>query len=340
MTLRDRAWLWPLGLLYGAVGAWRVALYRRGLLPSARLAGPVVSVGNLSVGGSGKTPVVAHLAELLRDAGLPVAILSRGYGGNRREPALLVSDGERVLAEAGRGGDEPVMLARALPGVVVAVGPRRDLVGRAVEARFGRRVHLLDDGFQHLRLRRDLDLLCLDATDASRWPLPAGRLREFPGAQRRADLVLLTRAESAGEPRLAALESRLGPERAVRVALRPDGFASAGDGAPRPAPARPFVVAGVARPERLLEDVRGAAGGPVGQALFRDHHAFTADECRLAAARAREAGADALVTTAKDAVRWPAVDLPLPVLVLRQKAELLGGERLRARLLSVAGRVA
>ncbi len=340
MTLRDRGWLWPLGALYGALGALRTLLYRRGLLPSARLDGPVLSVGNLSVGGSGKTPVVAFLAALLRDAGLPVAILSRGYGGARREPALVVGDGQRVLAEASQAGDEPVMLARSLPGVVVAVGPRRDVVGRLVEARFGRRVHVLDDGFQHLRLRRDLDLLCLDATDESRWPLPAGRLREFRGAERRADFVLLTRAESAGEARLALLEAQLGRERCVRVALRPDGFASVSDGTPRPTPLRPFVVAGVARPERLLADVRGAAAAPVGQALFRDHHAFTDEECRAAAERARAAGADALVTTAKDAVRWPAVELPLPVLVLRQKLELLDGERLRQRLLSVAGRAA
>jgi len=340
VTLRDRALLWPLGFLYGALGALRVSLYRRGLLPSTRLDGPVLSVGNLSVGGTGKTPVVGFLAALLRDAGLPVAILSRGYGGARREPALVVSDGERVLAGASQAGDEPVMLARALPGVVVAVGPRRDVVGRAVEARFGRRVHLLDDGFQHLRLRRDLDLLCLDASDDSRWPLPAGRLREFPGAARRADLVLLTRAESAREERLAQLERRLGRERAVRVALRPDGFAAVADGSAQPAPRRPFVVAGVARPERLLEDVRRSAGELAGQALFRDHHPFTTEDCRLVGQRARAAGADALVTTAKDAARWPAVDLLLPLLVLRQKVEPADEARLRERVLAAARRVA
>lgn len=340
MNLRDRALLWPLGVVYGTLGALRVALYRRGLLPSARLDGPVLSVGNLSVGGTGKTPVVACLATWLRDAGLPVAILSRGYGGLQRQPSLVVGDGERVLADASQAGDEPVMLARSLPGVVVAVGPCRDVVGRAVEARFGRRVHLLDDGFQHLRLQRDLDLLCLDATDESRWPLPAGRLREFSGAARRADLVLLTHAESAGEARLALLESRLGPGRALRVTLRPDGFAAAADGSARPAPRRPFVVAGVARPERLLDDVRRSAGELAGQALFRDHQRLGLDACRQVAERARTAGADALVTTAKDAARWPAGELPLPLLVLRQKVEPAEEARLRDRVLAVARRVA
>ena len=171
-----------LGSLFASAASLRVAAYERGLLRRARLAGPVVSVGNLSVGGSGKTPVVRLVAELLREAGAPVAVLSRGYGGRFRGDALVVGDGRAVTASAEEAGDEPVMLARALPGVVVAVGRRRDVVGRAVEARFGRRVHVLDDGFQHLRLARDLDLVCLDVADLDDRPLPAGRLRERPAA--------------------------------------------------------------------------------------------------------------------------------------------------------------
>jgi tetraacyldisaccharide 4'-kinase len=130
---QERPWLAPLGALYGALGAARVLLYRRGLLPRARLAGAVISVGNLSVGGAGKTPVVERIARMLGEAGYPVSILSRGYRGSFRGEALLVSDEERVLAGAAEAGDEPVMLARALPGVVVAVGPHRD-AGRFAEA--------------------------------------------------------------------------------------------------------------------------------------------------------------------------------------------------------------
>jgi len=136
----------PLGALYGGVAAARAAAYRRGWLPRARLAGPVISVGNLSVGGSGKTHVVALIAEMLRHARRPVSVLSRGYGGSFRGDCLVVGDGQGVCAGPEEAGDEPVMLARALPGVVVAVGRRRDRVGRAVEARFGARVHVLDDG--------------------------------------------------------------------------------------------------------------------------------------------------------------------------------------------------
>jgi tetraacyldisaccharide 4'-kinase len=330
-----------LGSLFAAAASLRVAAYERGLLRRSRLGGPVVSVGNLGVGGSGKTPVVRLVAAMLRDAGLPVAVLSRGYGGSFRGDALVVSDGVRVSATAGEAGDEPVMLARALPGVVVAVGRRRDAVGRAVETRFGRRVHVLDDGFQHLRLARDLDLVCLDVHDLDDRPLPAGRLRERPEALSRASLVLLTRVEAASEDELRRLEARLGPERTLRVRRRVVGFRTL-DGAPAKAPARAFLLAAIARPERLEGDAAAQGCTVVGRAFFRDHHRFTAGEVASAAARASADGADAIVTTAKDAVRLPPPgEGALPVVVLEIAAGIEGGdERLRERLLAVAGRAA
>lgn len=325
---------------FGAAAALRLAAYERGLLRRARLASPVVSVGNLGVGGSGKTPVVRRVAELLRDAGEPVAVLSRGYGGRFRGDALVVADGRAVVATAEEAGDEPVMLARALPGVVVAVGPRRDVVGRAVEARFGRRVHVLDDGFQHLRLARDLDLVCLDVADLDDRPMPAGRLRERPGALSRASLVLLTRVEGASEDELRRLEARLGAERTLRVRRRVVGFRGLDGGAAAPPP-RAFLLAAIARPERLEADAAAQGCSVVGRAFFRDHHRFTAAEVDAAAARAAAAGADAILTTAKDAVRLPpARPGAPPVVVLEIAAEIEAEERLRARLLAVARRAA
>jgi tetraacyldisaccharide 4'-kinase len=333
--VKDRRLLAPLGLLYGWIAAQRVARYRSGRSPQARLRGPVISVGNLSVGGSGKTPVVAHVATLLRDADVRVAILSRGYGGRFHGDCLVVSDGGDPLCDAATAGDEPWMLARDVPGAIVAVGPRRDVVGRAVEERFGRCVHVLDDGFQHLRLHRDLDLLCVGASDEARWPLPAGPLREFAEAARRADIVLLTRADSADEARLAALEERHGRERTLRVWQRPRGFFDS-DGAPVDAPRRPFLVSGIAGPKRFEADVRGLCTDLAGHAVFRDHHAFGAAEIAEISLRARAAAADAFVTTAKDWVRWPQMKLELPVHVLRLGLEVQDSERLRERLVDVA----
>src|SRR5205814_6115946 len=131
------------GSVCGGAAALRVSLYDRGLLARTRLKSPVVSIGNIAVGGRGKTPLVELTATLLREAGRPVAVLSRGYGGSFRGEWLVVADGQRVLADATLAGDEPVMLARALPGVVVAIGRDRGAVGRAVEEAVGPRVHVL-----------------------------------------------------------------------------------------------------------------------------------------------------------------------------------------------------
>jgi tetraacyldisaccharide 4'-kinase len=219
------------------------------------------------------------------------------------------------------------------------VGPRRDTVGRAVEARFGRRVHVLDDGFQHLRLERDLDLLCLDVRDLDDRPMPDGRLRERPSAAARADLVLLTRLEAAAEGELEALEARLGTERTFRVARRATGWRTL-DGVATPAPARAFLLAAIARPERFERDVVAEGAAVVGRAFFRDHHRFRPEELARAAAAASAAGADAIATTAKDAVRLPAPAPGLPVLVLGTAAAIQGEDRLRERLLAAARRAA
>jgi tetraacyldisaccharide 4'-kinase len=328
-----------LGRVFGAAAALRAEAHRRGLLRQARLRGPVLSVGNLAVGGRGKTPVVAHVAALVRDAGLPVAVLSRGYRGAYRGDALVVGDGTRVLATVDESGDEPLMLAQALPGVVVAVGRRRDVVGRCVEERFGPRVHVLDDGFQHLRLHRDLDLVCLDLRDLDDQPLPAGRLRETPRALTRADLVLVTGPDEASTADLEGALGRIGAERTHRVRRRPLGFVDRA-GTPAAPPGRVFLFAGIAAPERLGADVAALGLETAGRRFFPDHHAFTAAELAAVEAEARRLGADALVTTAKDAVRLPEAASGLPLLVLRLGLEVSDEARFRERVLAVARRVA
>ena len=320
-----RSWLAPAGALYGALGAARLGLYRRGVLRSTRLRGPVISVGNLALGGRGKTPVVALVAQWVRDAGLPVAVLSRGYGGSFRGEALVVSDGEAVRADADAAGDEPVMLARRLDGVVVAVGAQRDRVGRAVEERFGPRVHVLDDGFQHQRLARDLDLLCLRPEDLRDRPLPAGSLRENASAARRADAFVVWDGP---------VPSELPADRAFVVRRRREGFVDR-EGAPAETPRRPYLLAGIAHPERFASDVREACGAPAGTAFFPDHHRFRADEVERAVRDAVAAGADALAVTEKDLPRLPPVE-GLPVRALRIGVDVEDEARLRERVLAVA----
>jgi tetraacyldisaccharide 4'-kinase len=319
----------PLGALFGTVAAARAELHRRRLLPQARLAGAVISVGNLSVGGSGKTPLTAWIAASLRDAGLAVAVLSRGYGGSFRGEALVVSDGASLMEGAETAGDEPVMLARDLPGVVVAVGPRRDVVGHAVEARFGRRVHVLDDGFQHLRLHRDLDLVCVDAADMDERCLPAGRLREFPSALSRAHVVLLSGSHPILESSLA------GQVTLHRWSRRIVGCADL-VGAKAPTPRRALLLAGIARPERFACDAAAIGIEVLGTRFHPDHHRFSDADVAAAVEAARLAGAEAVLTTAKDAVRIRAASRELPLLVLRIEPAIEDAGGLRARLLEAA----
>ena len=323
-------WLAPAGALYGQAAALRARLYRKGLLPQARLAGPVISVGNLSLGGSGKTPVVVRIAQILMEHGVPVAILSRGYGGSFDGECLVVADGRTVLADARRAGDEPSMMARCLPGVVVAVGPKRDVVGRAVEERFGPRVHVLDDGFQHLRLARDLDVVCVRPDDLLDRPLPAGRLRESPSALSRANVVL-----AVDDPG-GIVGKRVGTTDVYRTSHRVEGFFDR-DGHRAEAPRRPFLVSGIARPQRFEDDVRARTQGVAGALRFADHHAFSDRDVATIVRQAQDVQADAVVTTAKDAGRLPEGS-QLAFLVLRIAAQIEDEGRFRERLLVVARR--
>lgn len=296
--------------LYGVVVRQRRGWYARVPDRQRRLHQPVISVGNLSVGGSGKTPVVAHLARLLLAAGERPAILTRGYARRIEDDGVtVVSDAERVLADLDHAGDEPLMLARDLPGVPVLVSPDRYLAGRLAESQFGVTVHLLDDGFQHLKLARDVNLLIVDPTDFADRVLPAGRLREPLSAASAADAVLTTTADEAA---VAIVRKQLqGAETfAIRRTLQPVRMVSSGTPI-EPATVGPvFATAGIARPQRFLDDLAAAGWKVAGALTFRDHHRFRpADAARIAEA-AREAQTHIIVTTAKDAVRLEALNAP------------------------------
>ena len=309
----------PLSAVYGRVARLRRSWYERHPQHRRRLDRPVISIGNLVVGGSGKTPVVASLARLLREMGEKPAILSRGYA--RRKSAngvVVVSDGERVLEAVERSGDEPQMLARALPGTPVLVSPDRYLAGRLAERRFGSTVLLLDDGFQHLKLARTIDLLLASPGDLTEQVLPFGRLREGLDAARSADAVLVSGTrEVAGRvaatldvPHWFSVSHRFGP-------LRP---LCDGELAPEPGSgARVVAVAGIARPERFFRVLREQGWDVVLERPFPDHHWFTARDLASINNDAQAVHARVVVTTEKDAVRvgeqawWAA--LPMEVVI-------------------------
>jgi len=291
------------GAIYARIAAWRRRRYARPGL-ARRLSRPVISVGNVASGGRGKTPIVARLARLLVEAGERPAILSRGYG--RTDPVdgvTVVGDGVRTLADLARAGDEPLMLARGVPGAAVFVCPDRHWAGTLAERRFGATVHLLDDGFQHLKLWRDIDLAVVAAADERDRPLPRGGLREAFGAIRHADALIVTGQTSAAAAELAARWDvphafTAVPRPAVPRAVDPWG------GAVRLPRDRPVVaLAGIARPQAFFADLDAAGWQLVDRLAFRDHHAFTAADVATIARRVRETGAEAVLTTEKDAVR-------------------------------------
>jgi len=312
----------PLGLLYGAVMRVRNALYKRGVLASFDLGVPVISVGNITTGGTGKTPVVAWVAEALAREGLKVCILTRGYGRERQRERVLVSDGARILADAREGGDEPRLLAEMLRGVGVAVLSDRDRVAAARWARehLASEAFVLDDGFQHLRVRRALDIVTLDATNP--WGggrlLPQGRLREPLSNVRRADLIIITRSEQvAGIGDLKREVERLSGRRNVLIshtrtrAVRPiDNQAHRALSAPSAYRVAAFCALG--NPEAFFNHLSRSGFDLRHTRAFADHHVYTQRDIEGLVRESKEHGAEALLTTAKDAVKLPSLRIDLP----------------------------
>jgi tetraacyldisaccharide 4'-kinase len=303
----------PLSFLYARGAVWRRAWYARH--PEARrtLARPVISVGNVSVGGSGKTPVVAALARWLLAEGERPSVLSRGYARARVvDGVVVVSDGERVLEGVTRSGDEPQMLARALPGVPVLAGADRLVAGRIAERRFGCTVHLLDDGFQHFALHRDVDLVLVSGDDVRDEVLPGGRLREPVEAAASADAILVT----GGQADRDAVAARLGASLTFDVTAAfgaPRLVEPFGALLPRMAGMRALAIAGIARPQRFFDAVRAQGWEVAKELAFRDHHWFSGSDLKRMLATARAVNADVILTTEKDAVRLLALPLaPIP----------------------------
>jgi tetraacyldisaccharide 4'-kinase len=291
----------PLAAIYGQIVKLRNALYDRKILRAHRLQGPVISVGNISVGGSGKTPFILLLGELLKQRSIKFDVLSRGYGRK--------SGGVHLVDPAGLPqdfGDEPLLIARRLQ-VPVIVGENRFAAGRLAEARFGAQLHLLDDGFQHRSLARDFEIALVTPQDATDKLLPAGRLREPLQALRRADVVVLT---SGASPEAFPLDGKLTWR--VRRGIAAQNI-----------PPRPFVFCGIARPQNFVLQLRSANIDPVAEAFYRDHHAYTENDIRELLALKQQSEAGGFVTTEKDAINLGGYLAALqPLAVVPVKMEL------------------
>jgi len=350
----------PLSFVYGALARGRARLYRSGFLKSERVGAPVISVGNLTAGGTGKTPLVEWVARAVALEGPRPCVLTRGYGREDVRRRVVASDGERVLASAREGGDEPVLLAEALKGVASVVCDRdRAAAARWALEELGAQVFVLDDGFQHMRVARDLDIVTLDAT--APWGgghfLPRGLLREPPAALARADCVIITRSDLA--PDLGALRAevaRLTGANVIASRVRTRGLRRIGDSAATPggrartnvenlavgslaveslavkslADAGPVAAfCAVGNPRAFFKQLRAEGFDLRHARSFPDHHAYTQAEVETFEREAECRGARALLTTAKDAVKLRGHAFGLPCYVVEIEFEFDDEDALR-----------
>ncbi|BCG48533.1 Tetraacyldisaccharide 4'-kinase [Citrifermentans bremense] len=278
--------------------------YASGLIPSHRLPRPVISVGNITLGGTGKTPTVAWLASYLIGRGKKVAVLSRGYGGSAEGELRIVSDGKSLLVGPEEAGDEPCLLARKVPGLMVVTGADRYRAGLLALKELAPDVFILDDGFQHLKLKRDLNLLLLDCRRpfGNERVLPAGYLREPKSAVKRADLVLFTRCQPDGAPQLANLDKPV-----CHSMHRLNGCAPLEGGEPRAFAElkgeRAMAFAGIADPAGFFDSLEKEGVQLVTTLAFSDHICYGDAEIAAVLRLKKASRSTFMVTTEKDAVK-------------------------------------
>ena len=318
----------PLSGLYGAAVRSRLGLYKRGIFPVRQAGRPVISIGNVSVGGTGKTPFTLWLATEIQNRKLRPSILTRGYG-RRSRGSLLVSGGSEPVASAREAGDEPALLGRALPGVPVLADADRVRGAARVEALFPDvSVHLLDDGFSYVRLARDVDIVLVDATDpdAGGALLPSGRLREPLESLARADLIVITKIEQAAPERALAIALRYAPGVPVYSAATEVLGVTDGRGERvRPVdlpPGTVVAVSGIARPESFAATLDSLEISPTETLSFPDHARYGSFRIGRILRAVEETGATAVITTEKDAVKLEGL-LPVPIFRVRIRSRVI-----------------
>jgi len=352
MAARPEQWIahtWltclrPISQAYGAAVSLRTALFTYGLARTHRLPVPVLSVGNVSVGGSGKTPFVEMLAGRLRERGERVVIILRGYRGSTTKP-IVVSDGSRVRCEPPVAADEAYLLARRLPGVAVVTGADRYRVGQVALEQVECSVIILDDGFQHLRLHRDLDIVLVDSTNPLGYGrlLPSGLLREPLEAIGRADLVVMSHADVGRDADLAiqAIRQYAPVAPIVRAVHRPvalvDGRSDERLGLEYLVGRRLLAVSGIANPSRFEATLVRLGALVSAHRIFPDHHRYTSADLKIIYEAAEDVGASMVVTTEKDMVKLAGLSVGetgVPLYALSISLELIEGAGLLDAMLN------
>jgi tetraacyldisaccharide 4'-kinase len=306
---RPTWWLLWAAVLYKVAARFRAYGYEKGWFTRRRLPVPVISIGNLTVGGTGKTPLVIHITKWLLAEGKRVAVLSRGYRRTSREAMVMVSDGVRILVTPQEAGDEPYLIAQRCPGAIVAVGADRYQLGRWVLDRFPLDCVVLDDGYQHLGLYRNVDLLLVDATDSYGLDqmLPAGRLREPVEAAKRATAIIVTRAEQKTDidqvmGRLCTALDRL--PMTAQVVFRATDLLSVITSAGQLESCKgktAMLVSGIGHAASFRAMAEQLGLRILDEVAYSDHHLYTSEEITQLRMRADELQADLVVTTEKDA---------------------------------------
>jgi len=341
----ERGLLFPLYLLslpYGGIVRTRSFLYSRQLLKTRTLPCPVISVGNITVGGTGKTPLVMALAKGLTARGIPVAILSRGYK-KAKTSGPVVSDGKTIFLTPSQSGDEPFLMAKACQGIPVLVGKNRFPNGQIALQRFGVKGLLLDDGYQYLPLHRDINILLIDSTIGlgDHHLLPRGILREPLSHLRRTDLFLINQAE---EPSVCQLLEKEIHEicpgaRVIHSDYDPVGLVSPEEkqedlGTLRGMKA--LVLSGIASPHSFSSTLRKCGVKIAGEAIFPDHHLYTAKDLSYIEEKAKGKGAEGIVTTEKDMVKLKILNVSrLPIRALRIEVKIREEREFYQRVMEV-----
>lgn len=333
----------PLGAMYSAMMRARLALYRRGALRVHKINSPVISVGNITTGGTGKTPIVEWIARAVAKENARPCVLTRGYGRADAGRRVVVSDGERILADAREGGDEPRLLAEMLQGVSAVISDAdRVAAARWAEENLKSNLFILDDGFQHLRIARDLDLVAVDGTNP--WGggrlLPTGRLREPLKGLARADCIIITRAEQSQDiDSLHKQAERFSNGRPVLLsrtrtkALRPLNemipTSSAPDSVTHPSSSQPVAAfCAIGNPASFFAHLRNDGNTLSYTRAFTDHYVYQQSDIDAVVIEAKREGARALITTAKDAVKLRSLRFDLPCYVLEIELEFDDEEKL------------